>query len=104
MLDRECPPAWQGYKALLSSPWYLNLGKFADEAWVHYYGVEPLGFNATPEQIKLVIGGEVGPRMFSPQALCSPTQTWHVVPVRDLSLLLLKWLLVWRASTKTTIE
>ena len=51
----------QGYKALLSSPWYLNLGVYADEAWVTYYKVEPLDFNATPEQTRLVIGGEVRP-------------------------------------------
>lgn len=49
----------QGYKALLSSPWYLNLGQYAEEAWAGYYEVEPLGFNATPEQSALVIGGEV---------------------------------------------
>ena len=49
----------QGYKALLSSPWYLNLGAYADEAWATYYKVEPLEFNAPPEQMQLVIGGEV---------------------------------------------
>ena len=53
----------QGYKALLSSPWYLNLGMYADEAWATYYKVEPLGFNATPEQTRLVIGGEVRPAL-----------------------------------------
>ena len=51
----------QGYKALLSSPWYLNLGQYADEAWASYYKVEPLNFNGTPEQSRLVIGGEVRP-------------------------------------------
>lgn len=55
----------QGYKALLSSPWYLNLGMFADEAWAIYYKVEPLEFDATPEQSKLVIGGEVRPAQCS---------------------------------------
>jgi hypothetical protein len=49
----------QGYRALLSSPWYLNLGAYAEEAWVKYYSVEPLDFGATPEQAQLVIGGEV---------------------------------------------
>ena len=52
---------FQGYKALLSSPWYLNLGQYADEAWASYYTVEPLDFNGTPEQSRLVIGGEVRP-------------------------------------------
>ena len=49
----------QGYRALLSSPWYLNLGPYAGEAWIDYYNVEPLEFDATPAQASLVIGGEV---------------------------------------------
>lgn len=51
----------QGYRALLSSPWYLNLGPYAGEAWIDYYTVEPLEFDATPAQASLVIGGEVSP-------------------------------------------
>ncbi len=44
--------ALQGYRALLSSPWYLNLGSYAGEDWVTYYQVEPLqGFEAAPEQV-----------------------------------------------------
>ena len=55
----QCILTLQGYKALLSSPWYLNLGAYADEAWATYYKVEPLDFIAPPEQTRLVIGGEV---------------------------------------------
>jgi hypothetical protein len=53
----------QGYRALLSSPWYLNLGPYAGEPWAEYYGVEPQGFDAPPEQASLVIGGEARARM-----------------------------------------
>ena len=62
----------QGYKALLSSPWYLNLGAYADEAWATYYKVEPLEFNATPEQTRLVIGGEVRPACMCSSAVLHP--------------------------------
>ena len=51
----------QGYKALLSSPWYLNLGELASEDWATYYQVEPLGFDGTREQHQRVMGGEVCP-------------------------------------------
>lgn len=49
----------QGYRTLLSSPWYLNLGGFASNDWQQYYAVEPLGFQGSEEQRRLVIGGEV---------------------------------------------
>ena len=58
----EChgPLNVQGYRTLLSSPWYLNLGGFASNDWAKYYAVEPLNFEGTADQKKLVIGGEVG--------------------------------------------
>ena len=34
----------QGYRALLSSPWYLNLGVFDGSDWLTYYNVEPLAW------------------------------------------------------------
>ena len=49
----------QGYRTLLSSPWYLNLGGFASNDWAKYYAVEPLNFEGSADQKKLVIGGEV---------------------------------------------
>ena len=57
-MSLKCACAKQGYRALLSSPWYLNLGPYAGEAWADYYKVEPQDFDATPKQAQLVIGGE----------------------------------------------
>ncbi len=34
----------QGFRTLLSSPWYINLGGYAGDDWVQYYAVEPLSF------------------------------------------------------------
>ena len=49
----------QGYQALLSSPWYLNLGSIGVEDWREYYAVEPQDFGGSAEQQALVLGGEV---------------------------------------------
>lgn len=49
----------QGYRTLLSSPWYLNLGSFATPDWEAYYQVEPTAFGGSVQQQQLVIGGEV---------------------------------------------
>lgn len=50
-----------GFGAVLSAPWYLNyVGNPYDNDgdWVQYYVVEPLSFNGTEAQKKLVLGGE----------------------------------------------
>ncbi|ELV11059.1 Beta-hexosaminidase subunit beta [Tupaia chinensis] len=46
-----------GFPVILSSPWYLDLISYGQD-WKNYYGVEPLDFQGSDEQKKLVIGGE----------------------------------------------
>ena len=46
-----------GYNTLLSAPWYLDWISWSQD-WIKYYEVEPLAFNATEAEKKLVLGGE----------------------------------------------
>lgn len=88
-----------GYSAILSAPWYLNyVGDPYDNDgdWLQYYNVDPLDFDGTDEQKKLVIGGEgcmwgeytsdsnvvsrtwpraaaVGERLWSPNSVIDPS-------------------------------
>lgn len=46
-----------GYRTILSSPWYLNYISFGRD-WKNYYSVEPYSIDATPEELKMIQGGE----------------------------------------------
>ncbi|XP_071964486.1 beta-hexosaminidase subunit beta-like [Antedon mediterranea] len=49
----------QGYRTILSSPWYLNyVSNPYNQDWKTYYIIEPQDFTGTAEQKALVIGGE----------------------------------------------
>ncbi|KAK9799837.1 hypothetical protein WJX73_007713 [Symbiochloris irregularis] len=85
----------QGYKTLLSSPWYLNLGEMASEDWATFYQVEPLGFEGTREQHSQVMGGEAcvwgeyvdATNVISrtwPRAAAVAERLWSDASVRDL--------------------
>jgi hexosaminidase len=47
----------EGYRIILSSPWYLNYIKYGSD-WYDFYKVDPHDSLSTDEQRALVIGGE----------------------------------------------
>ena len=47
-----------GFKAILSAPWYLNYIDYGSD-WAAFYKVDPRDFGGTDTENKLVVGGEV---------------------------------------------
>lgn len=84
-----------GYTTILSAPWYLDYISYAQD-WQKYYKVEPLTFNGTEAQKKLVIGGEaclwgeyvdatnLTPRLW-PRASAVAERLWSAKDVTDIS-------------------
>ncbi|XP_017286745.1 beta-hexosaminidase subunit beta isoform X2 [Kryptolebias marmoratus] len=84
-----------GYTTILSAPWYLDYISTGQD-WQKYYKVEPLNFNGTEEQKKLVIGGEaclwgeyvdatnLTPRLW-PRASAVAERLWSAKDVTDIS-------------------
>ncbi|XP_041666363.1 beta-hexosaminidase subunit beta isoform X2 [Cheilinus undulatus] len=84
-----------GFTTILSAPWYLDYISYAQD-WQKYYKVEPLSFNGTEAQKKLVIGGEaclwgeyvdgtnLTPRLW-PRASAVAERLWSAKEVTDIN-------------------
>ena len=48
----------EGYRVLLSGPWYLNYISYGSD-WTKYYKIDPSSFGGDDHQQSLVLGGEL---------------------------------------------
>ncbi|XP_007175978.2 beta-hexosaminidase subunit beta isoform X2 [Balaenoptera acutorostrata] len=83
-----------GFPVILSAPWYLDWISYGQD-WKRYYAVDPLSFEGSQEQKKLVIGGEaclwgeyvdatnLTPRLW-PRASAVGERLWSHKDVRSL--------------------
>ncbi|UYV65337.1 HEXB [Cordylochernes scorpioides] len=99
----------KGHRVIFSSPWYLNYIQYGND-WTDYYGQDPQNFSGakfhfgqhncwmtgTPDQKKLVLGGEAcmwgefvdGSNVISrtwPRASSVAERLWSDATVTDLS-------------------
>ncbi|KAM9441485.1 beta-hexosaminidase subunit beta isoform 2-T2 [Clarias gariepinus] len=84
-----------GFNTILAAPWYLDYISYGQD-WQKYYKVEPLSFDGSAEQKKLVIGGEaclwgeyvdatnLTPRLW-PRASAVGERLWSDESVKDIS-------------------
>ncbi|XP_055454423.1 beta-hexosaminidase subunit beta [Psammomys obesus] len=84
----------KGFPAVLSAPWYLDLISYGQD-WRRYYAEEPLKFDGSEKQKRLVIGGEaclwgeyvdatnLTPRLW-PRASAVGERLWSPKTVTDL--------------------
>ncbi|XP_012372877.1 beta-hexosaminidase subunit beta, partial [Octodon degus] len=84
-----------GFPAILSAPWYLDIISYGQD-WRKYYLVEPLDFQGSDKQKKLVLGGEaclwgeyvdatnLTPRLW-PRASAIGERLWSDKDVKDLT-------------------
>ncbi|XP_040478122.1 beta-hexosaminidase subunit beta [Ursus maritimus] len=83
-----------GFPVILSAPWYLDWISYGQD-WRNYYKVDPLDFDGSQEQKKLVIGGEaclwgeyvdatnLTPRLW-PRASAVGERLWSQQNIKDL--------------------
>jgi hexosaminidase len=64
------------HRAILSSPWYINLAPLGPGSWEQYWSVEPLAFSADIDQKDRVLGGEAAAWGEHIDATNSISSTW----------------------------